>query len=328
MAKGANQKLKLLYIAKILEEETCEKNPITTARLIELLQNYGVEAERKSIYDDIEKLETFGYDIIHVDSRNGGGYYMASREFELAELKLLVDAVQSSRFITPKKSDELIRKLEKLTSRIEASGLQRQVYVAGKVKTFNENILYHIDTIYSAMHENKRISFYYMAYNRKKEQVPRRGGKLYEVSPWYLIWKDENYYLLAYDDDSNMIRHYRVDKMDKVSMVDRERLGQSQYEELDISVYSNRAFGMYSGEEETVVLEYEPSMLDVVIDRFGVDTPVQEAGDKLRSRVKVLLSNQFYGWVVGLGGDAKIVSPPEAVSAYKELLARILREYT
>lgn len=328
MAKGANQKLKLLYIAKILEEETCEKNPITTARLIELLQGYGIEAERKSIYDDIEKLENFGYDIIHVDSRSGGGYYLASREFELAELKLLVDAVQSSRFITSKKSDELIRKLEKLTSRVEASGLQRQVYVAGKVKTFNENILYHIDTIYGAMHENKRISFYYMAYNRKKQQVPRHDGKLYEVSPWYLIWKDENYYLLAYDSDSNMIRHYRVDKMDKVATVAKERLGREQYEELDIAVYSNRAFGMYSGEEEAVVLEYAPGILDVVIDRFGVDTPVLEAGDKLRSRVKVLLSNQFYGWVAGLGGDVKIVSPPEAVNAYKELLARILKEYT
>ena len=328
MAKGVNQKLKLLYIAKILEEETCEKNPITTQDLIKHLKGVGVEAERKSIYDDIEKLEMFGYDIIHVDNRNGGGYYLASREFELAELKLLVDAVQSSRFITPKKSEELIRKLEKLTSKIEANGLQRQVYVAGKVKAYNENILYHVDTIYTAMHENKQISFNYMAYDKSKKQVPRYNGKVYQVSPWYLIWKDENYYLLAYDEEKQMIRHYRVDKMERVKVIAKGRVGRDDYERMDMAKFSNRAFGMYGGREEAVVLEYQPECLDVILDRFGLDIPVQEAGDKLRSRVQVILSDQFYGWIAGIGGKVKITAPQEVVDEYKELLTRILKEYT
>lgn len=328
MAKGVNQKLKLLYIAKILEEETCEKNPITTQDLIKYLKGVGVEAERKSIYDDIEKLEMFGYDIIHVDNRNGGGYYLASREFELAELKLLVDAVQSSRFITPKKSEELIRKLEKLTSKIEANGLQRQVYVAGKVKAYNENILYHVDTIYTAMHENKQISFNYMAYDKSKKQVPRYNGKVYQVSPWYLIWKDENYYLLAYDEEKQMIRHYRVDKMERVKVIAKGRVGRDDYERMDMAKFSNRAFGMYGGREEAVVLEYQPECLDVILDRFGLDIPVQEAGDKLRSRVQVILSDQFYGWIAGIGGKVKITAPQEVVDEYKELLTRILKEYT
>ena len=328
MAKGVNQKLKLLYIAKILEEESSEKEPITTKRLIELLRGHGVEAERKSIYDDIEKLENFGYDIIHVDNRNGGGYYMGTRAFEMAELKLLVDAVQSSRFITEKKSAQLIKKLEKLTGRKEASLLQRQVYVAGKVKAYNESILYYIDTIYSAMHENQKITFRYLAYDRHKKQKPRHDGRVYEVSPWYLIWNDENYYLLAYDGDKEMIRHYRVDKMERVTAISQARAGKEAFDAIDIAKYSDLAFGMYNGREETVVLEYKPELLDVVIDRFGVDTPVLDKGDVLRSRVHVMLSNPFYGWVAGLGGDVKIVEPVEAVQEYKDLLARILKEYT
>lgn len=328
MAKGVNQKLKLLYIAKILEEESSEKEPITTKRLIELLRGHGVEAERKSIYDDIEKLENFGYDIIHLDNRNGGGYYLGTREFELAELKLLVDAVQSSRFITEKKSAQLIKKLEKLTGRKEASALQRQVYVAGKVKTYNESILYHIDTIYSAMHENHKITFQYLAYDRHKKQKPRHGGRVYEVSPWYLIWKDENYYLLAYDESNEMIRHYRVDKMERVTTIPKARVGKDVYEAMDLAKYSDLAFGMYNGREEVVVLEYKPELLDVIIDRFGIDTPVVDKGETLRSRVHVKLSNPFYGWIAGLGGDVKIVEPAQAVQEYKDLLSRILKEYT
>ena len=194
MAKNSGQKLKMLYIIKILEEYTDENHPITTKELIEKLALFDVEAERKSIYDDIARLQDYGYDIIKKENRNGGGYYLGSRDFELVELKLLVDAVQSSRFVTERKSRELIGKLEKLVNKHDAKELHRQVYVAGRVKTDNESIYYQVDAIQKAIAENKQIEFVYLDWNAKKELVPRREEK-YLVSPWILMWQEEKYYL-------------------------------------------------------------------------------------------------------------------------------------
>lgn len=200
MAKSANQKLKLL------SENTDEEHPASTADIIAYLEANDIHSERKSIYDDIEKLRDFGYDILQVHSRRGGGYYMGGRDFELAELKLLVDAVQSSRFITSRKSRSLIKKLELLAGKHDAGKLQRQVYVAGRVKTENESIYYSIDNIHRAIQENRQIAFQYLDWNLKKELVPRPNGEK-KVSPWALIWQDENYYLAAYDSASGVMKH-------------------------------------------------------------------------------------------------------------------------
>ena len=212
MAKSSGQKLKLLYLIKMLRENTDENHPMSTPDIIKYLENQGIHAERKSIYNDMECLADFGYDVVQVQSRLGGGYYLGSREFELPELKLLVDAVQSSRFITTKKSRELIRKLEQIAGKNDAGKLQRQVYVAGRIKTENESIYYNIDAIHRAIQENRQITFVYLDWNLQKELVPRPGGDKC-VSPWALIWRDENYYLAAYDSEDRVIKHYRVDKM-------------------------------------------------------------------------------------------------------------------
>ncbi len=235
MPKAANQKLKLLYLLKILNEKTDENHCLSTQELIEELALYDIKAERKSIYDDIECLNVFGYDVEYIKAQKGGGYYLAERDFELPELKLLVDAVQSSRFITQKKSWELISKIEKLAGPYEGKRLQRQVYVVGRVKAENESIYYNIDQIHKAIQDNAPITFTYLKWNSKKELEPRRDGKRYEVSPWALTWKDENYYLIAYDDRQESIKHFRVDKMSRISELSKEsRKGGEAFERIDI----------------------------------------------------------------------------------------------
>lgn len=326
MAKKSGQKLKLLYLLKILAEETDEEHCLTTAELIERLAAQGITAERKSIYDDVEKLTEFGYDILKVQNRSGGGYYLASREFELAELKLLVDAVQSSRFITVKKSRELIRKLEKLASRYDAGKLQRQVYVAGRIKTENESVYYHIDALHRAIQENRRISFRYMEWNINKELVPRKDGQIYRVSPWALIWKDENYYLAAYDSAAACIKHFRVDKMDCVELLDSAREGSEKYESLDPAVYTNRTFGMFGGQEEQVSLLFPETLTGVVIDRFGREIGLQKQGEMVRARVSVAVSGQFFGWLAGIGSRIRIVSPDNVKEEYFAWLREILEK--
>ena len=328
MAKSGGQKLKLLYLNKILSEQTDEQHAISTRELIERLAAYGCTAERKSIYSDIAALVEFGYDIVQVDNRSGGGYYMASREFEVAELKLLVDAVQASRFITQKKSRQLISKLEQLVSRYDAVKLQRQVFVAGRVKTDNESIYYHVDTIHRAIQENRQISFSYLEWNTQKELVPRKEGKTYIVSPWSLIWQDEKYYLAAYDGAVDGIRHYRVDKMADVCLVDNARQGIEQYERLDLAEYSNMSFGMYGGSEKLVTLLLPERMAGVIIDRFGKEVSLRRDGNRIRARVKVAVSDPFFGWLMGLGKEVELLSPAEVRAEYVCRLQEIRDVYT
>lgn len=326
MAKSQGQKLKLLYIIRMLEENTDEQHPMSTSEIIDRLAANDIHSERKSIYDDIEKLRDFGYDILSVSSRQGGGYYLAGREFELPELKLLVDAVQSSRFITTRKSRELIKKLERKAGKYDAGKLQRQVYVAGRIKTENESIYYSIDSIHRAIQENRQICFTYMDWNLKKQLIPRENGKK-RVSPWALIWQDENYYLAAFDSEDKIIKHYRVDKMGKVELSCEKREGVEQFSAIDITSYTNQTFGMYGGREEIVTLQLPNRLIGVVIDRFGKEVdirPMEE--DCFRVRVRVALSGQFYGWLTGIGKEVEIISPSAVKESYQKWLLTILKE--
>ena len=328
MARASGQKLKLLYLAKILSEDTDEEHPITTPELIGRLESLGIHSERKSIYDDIACLQQFGYDILQIQSRQGGGYYMAGREFELAELKLLVDAVQSSRFITTRKSRELIGKLEQLASRHDAGKLRRQVHVVGRVKAENERVYYCIDALHRAIQGNRQITFRYLEWNENGQLEPRRQGRLYRVSPWELIWREENYYLLAWDEPAAMMKHYRVDKMDQVEEIPERRQGEEAYAGLDLAVYADRTFSMFGGREETVVLELLPGLAGVVLDRFGREVFLRREGENcLRARVTVAVSDQFYGWLTGLGRQIRIVSPRWVREEYCGRLRDILGQY-
>lgn len=313
---------------QLLLERTDEEHAVTTQEIIDYLVLHGITAERKSIYTDVDLLIDFGMDIIKIKERPGG-YYLASRQFELAELKLLVDAVQASKFITTKKSGELIAKLETLCSKTEAKQLHRQVVVTNRNKAVNENIYYNVDVIYNAIAENVKIRFQYYEWTVNKEMKPRRDGSYYEVSPWLLSWDDENYYLIAFDDRSGEIRHYRVDKMIKISLMEAAREGRGQFEHFDVAGYSKKTFGMFAGEEETVTLCCDSNLTGVMIDRFGMDVAMREREDgRIQARVDVAVSRQFFGWVTGLGAAVKIESPEWVLRAYREYLQEILGKYS
>lgn len=328
MPKSANQKLKLLYLVKILEEQSDEEHCLSAQALIDELAAYGISAERKSVYNDIAQLIDFGYDIVLVKAKTGGGYYLAGRDFELAELKLLVETVQASRFLTANKSRELISKIEKLASKAEAVQLQRQVYVANRIKTANESIYYVVDDIHRAIQGNRQISFQYLEWNLNRELVPRREGKPYQASPWALTCKDEYYYLIAHDSEEDKIKHFRVDKMSKIEVLERKREGAALFERFDIADYANKTFGMYGGTEETVTLLFENSLIGVVMDRFGREAPVRRRDDAHFSvRVRVAVSGQFFGWLTGLGGGARILRPEDVREAYLSHLRKTLAGY-
>lgn len=327
MPKSEKQKLKLLYIMDYLMEYTDEKHSVTTQEIIAFLAANGISAERKSIYSDIDLLIEYGLDIIRTKERPQG-YRLLSRQFELAELKLLVDVVQSSKFITSKKSRELIGKLEKLCSKRDARQLHRQVEVTGRAKTVNENIYYNVDQIYSAISENKKVSFQYFDWNAKKEMQIRKEGAYYEVSPWLLTWDDDNYYLIAYDTESGIMKHYRVDKMLHIKPAEAKREGKEIFEKFDIAAFSKMTFGMFAGEEETVTLLCENRLTGVMVDRFGTEVTMRSADENyIQARVNVAVSRTFFGWLTGFGKAVRIVGPEKTVVAYKEYLQEILEQY-
>ena len=322
MAKVSVGKLKLLYILETLVRDTDQEHKKGTAELIEMLKARGLSAERKSIYDDIETLREFGLDIIY-DKEEPAGYYMGERDFELAELKLLVDAVQSSKFITAKKSAVLISKLEKLTSAGEARNLQRQVYVSGRIKTMNESIYYNVDAVHSAIAGNSKISFRYMVWNLEKQLVPK-SDRAVTVSPWALVWDDENYYMIAFDGESGIMKHYRVDKMKDIRCLHEPREGRESFKGFDAAGFAKKTFGMYGGRTEKVTLECDNSLVGPILDRFGTDVIIVPSGEeRFKVTHEVAVSGQFFGWLVGLGPGVRIVYPQNVADEFRDRLRRM-----
>lgn len=326
MSKSIYHKIKILYILKFLMEETDKQHPLSTQEIIDKLAAVDIPAERKAIYDDIAALQRFGIDI-EKTAAGSRGYYIASRDFESAELKLLVDAVQASRFITGQKNSQLIKKLSSLTSRHEADLLSRQVYISNRVRTMDDSVYTAIDTVHLAIAKNTQIKFKYFEWSPKKEKVLRHGGKIYRVSPWTLCWQDENYYLIAFDDEAGIIKHFRVDKMVNVEFHDEKRRGRELMREFDMSRYSQKAFGMYGGSEETVTLECTSDLAGVIIDRFGEDITFFGGGDTFSVAVSVIISNNFYGWLMQFGGKIKVKAPGYVRDGFANLLTKMAEDY-
>lgn len=334
MARSSRQKQKLLYLQKIMLEKTDENKGLTANEIIALLAGYDIKVERKTLYEDLEILQTFGIDICRTRTSTVK-YYVASRDFELPELKLLVDAIQSSKFITHKKSLSLINKLEGLVSHNEGEQLQRQVYVTNRVKTVNEKIYYNVDYIYNAISQNKQITFKYcmwkVDFNGEKKIVKteRKNGKIYVVSPWALCWDDENYYLVAYDAEAEMIKHYRVDKMESIEITDNDRNGGRKFETFDIARYTKGVFSMFGGEETELELSVDNELVGVIVDRFGRDIFIRKETDtSFVVSIKAMLSPQFYAWIFGLGNRVKILSPQKAVDEYRKKVEEVTSIYT
>jgi len=332
MAKGSNQKLKLAYLQQIMLRETDEEHALNMNQIREMLASMDVTSERKSIYSDFQELEKLGTEIIGEQVGRDYFYHVASRQFELPELKLLVDAIQSSKFITARKSQELIAKLESFASRYEARKLQRQVYVNGRIKTMNESIYYSVDTIHTAIAENKQITFLYCEWNTKGELVPRGEGKSYCISPWALAWEDDNYYLIGYDPapkpGQSHIKHYRVDKMKSIAMSEDMREGKEYFENFNMAEYSRMSFGMYGGEKTKVRIRFANSMVGIFYDRFGSDIAVRPDEEGFSHiNVDVAVSPQFYGWIFSLGTGVRIVGPESVVDGMKAYLNDISEVY-
>ena len=326
MAVQSN-KMKTLYLMQILLQRTDEKHMMSANELAAALQEYGLKAERKSIYADIEALQGYGLDIVQQKGSNPG-YYVASRNFELPELKLLVDAVQSSKFITTKKSAELIKKLESMASKYEAQQLQRDVFIYNRPKTDNETIYYNVDQIHNALHSNAKISYQYAEWTTQKELQLKKNGALYLVSPWALTWDDENYYLIAYDEAADCIKHYRVDKMQNIVVLEETRVGKEKFLDFDLAAFAKKTFGMYGGYDETVTILCHNSLVGVMLDRFGQDVPIVPVDDEhFYAKPLVAVSQQFFGWVTGLGNMVQITGPNNVKEEYKAYLSKIIMNY-
>ena len=335
MPSGENLKLKLYYLYKIMLEQTDDEHGLTIHEILDELAKYGIEAERKSIYRDFDVLsETIGLEIMVEKDGRQYYYHVGNKQFELAELKLLVDAVQSSNFITERKSAALIKKITSFASKYEANQLKRQVLVQGKIKNMNESIYYNVDDLYNAISKNSSICFKYLQWNTDKKLVAKTidesdKEKVYEVSPWALIWNDERYYLVAYNHTEKEIRHYRVDKMDKISLLDKPRLGKEEYEKSEPYRYAKKNFGMFAGNEAVVKLEFPANKVGILIDQFGKDITIMESDKKgfYTTKVDVFVSSHFYGWIMAIGPDVKILGPAEVVEGYKDIIKRQINQY-
>lgn len=330
MSKGANQKLKLTYLMQIMLEKTDSNHSLTMSEIIEELAKVSIGAERKAIYEDLEDLSRFGIDIDYYDEGRVRHYFVAKREFELAELKIMVDALQSSRFLPESKTKQLIKKVEGLASNYEAASLQRQVYVQGRPKTMNQSIYYSIDTLHNAIYENRMISFKYWNWNTLKKMEYRHDGKVYEVSPWALLCADENYYLVAYEGDekTGSIKHFRVDKLAAITILPSERMGRKVFKDFDIAEYSKKSFGMFDGPVTSVRLLISNDMAGVIIDRFGTDvTFIPMDSTHSTVSITVALSSQFFGWLFALGSKVRIIGPEEVITRVRDYIDDISDRY-
>ena len=327
MPRSFNQKLKILYLMKFLQEKTDREHPVSVKDIIQTMEAYGISVERKTVYDDIETLRTFG---MKIGSRRGkpAGFYPEERTFELPELKFLMDAVQSSKFITEKQSAALVRKLEDLASVHEAKKMKSQVFLMPGIKTLNEEIYTNIETIYDAISANRQISFRYYQWTLSRELKPKRGGERYRVSPGKLLWNNDNYYLMGLDESSGIVKHYRVDKMMDVAVEEEKRSGESVFRDFDMGRFSAETFGMFDGKETILKIRFSNELVGVVLDRFGKKAVLQRSDDThffLQTHIRV--SGQFFGWLTGLGPGAEIVSPEKVRKEYKSFLTKILKTY-
>lgn len=325
MSKSSNQKLKLLYLLKILEEKTDNEHSITVPEIIKELEKYEIHAERKSVYDDIETLRKYGKDIICRKTKTFD-YYLGSRDFELVELKLLADSVASSKFITEKKSRELIKKIGSLSSNYEASQLSRNIYVAGRVKTANEQIYYNVDKIHQAIDSKKQISFKYIMYTIEKKTIYKNNSLRYVVSPYALLWQDENYYLISYYDKYKDVTHFRVDKMEEIEVLE---LNTNDEITINVAQYTEKVFGMFGGKLEKVKILFDNAIVGVVIDRFGKDIIIYKHDENtFVANLEIELSPPFLGWLFQFGDKVKILSPDYVIINYKKYITDVLNVYT
>ena len=327
MPKSENQKLKILYIKKMLWEETDENHPLTVNELIQRLAALDIRAERKSVYADIATLQAFGYDIICERSR-ANKYFWGARDFELPELKIMVDGVVASKFITEKKSLALIKKLEQCTSKYQGKELNRQVQVHNRIKSMHEAIYYTVDKIHEALAKKQQIAFKYSDWDVEKKEVVRKHGEMYTTSPCALCWDNENYYLVTYSRKYQDFVHYRVDKMTNVSVLATPCDFTGMHGDFDINKHATKYFGMFSGKPERVTIYCDNSLAGAVIDRFGRDIVIKKANKTgFTFTQELVVSPVFFAWVANFGTKMQIMTPLSLRKEFKDYLQQIAKLY-
>ena len=325
--KSANQKLRILFLRDFLLSQSDEEHPVTLKQMTEALREKGIEANRKTLYDDLVCLsDLYGMDIIR-SGKSGRDYFVGSRDFSTEEIRLLVDMVQSSNFITLKKTDELIRKLEKMTSIHQGNLLSRNVYVRNRVKSMNESVYRNVDRISDAIRHDSVLVFCYFRYTMQKKKELRNNGKQHIVSPFALIWTDQNYYLLGYNHEAEEMRHFRVDRMTRIEITKGPRKGKELFDATDMSLYTTKVFSMFTGEETKVTMRFARNLTDSVIDRFGESVLlIQEDEEHFRVTPDIVVSPQFFAWLSAFGPDAEILAPEnvrEAMAAHLKSITAI-----
>ena len=327
MAVVSRQKQKLLTMKKLFETRTDEDHSLTGAKLIEILGSIGIKAERKTIYDDIKTLCDSGMDIVTVKDGHSNAYYLGERAFQDEELFVLADAVASSRFLTKKKSQELIKKLQTLTSEHKANQLRRLIYVDYRTKNFNETIYYTINTIQSGIFDEKEIRFRYTEFNPDKKQILKHGGEFYTVSPYSLGWENENYYLVCYCNKHEKICRYRVDRMISVELTDESVRKLSDEEKAEVTNLQS-LYGMFGGKLESVTMQFDNSLANVVIDKLGMNChPHRNSETTFTLTADVQIAPTFWGWFFQFGNKARVLAPDSVIDQAKEYLDEIAKSY-
>lgn len=318
-----NSKERLIELLRFLFRQTDERHPVSTNDIIDHFKSMGEVIDRKTVKQDIDMLTRLGYDIITV-RRTHNAYFVGSRLFELAEIKLLIDAVESSKFITTKKSVELAKKLVSLVSVHQAVDLKRHVYIADRVKPQNEQIYYLIDSINTAINEKRQISFLYFEYDANREKVLRNDGKPYLLSPYGLVWNEDNYYAVGYSEKHEKIVTFRVDRMVSVQIADIPAIPAAL--DFNLAEYARQVFDMYDGKTETVSLKCANRIMKAILDRFGDNVRTEPIdSETFRADMEVSVSQTFFGWVFQFGGDIKIIGPQKVVKQYTRLLQEAMK---
>ena len=324
LPKSDNQKLKILYILDYLQKNSHQDHPVGASELAKMLEGHGILCDRKTIYSDIAALQDFGIDILTYRGKNGG-YYIGQRQFQLPELKLLIGAVQSSRFLTEEKSLELIDKLCRLCSQEEAEQVRRNVVVAGRIKNMNQSIYYDVDTIQEAIFQNRQISFRYFDWGL--DGKPRYRDKDYTASPYGLYQDNENCYLLALS-PRHGVTAYRVDRMNHIALLPQQRIPCPELTGQALNDYAQKRFHMFNGETVSVKMRFHKSLTNVVMDRFGSGTMLFPDGEEhFIFTVDVAESPMFFSWVIGFGNKAQILYPPRIRDACLALCREVLAQY-
>ena len=327
MPKGTNQKLKLYYLAKIMVAKTDELHGLTLAQIREELEEYGVTADRKSLYDDMEALRELGIEVVGEQAGKYYVYYVAAKKFDLAELQLLADALSSSKQITDSKVNELIRKLAGMTSEYEAGALKRQGVVQGRIRTMNDSVYANVDELSQAITSNRQVEFEYMQWNLQKKMESASDESL-TVSPWALFWSGENCYLVAYLNDTKKIEIFRVDQMRDILVLDQKRAGKDNFKQFDLTSYTKDRFGVYGGKNEKVKIKFNNEIVGEIIEQFGKDVDLKaSAKGWSEANIDVMVNDQFYGWVFSQSGNVKIVQPKKVKDEFKTKLNDIINQF-